>query len=657
MVRNRRWVIIATMLLLVLASGYWQSLLAQEEEITIQTCMECHSDSSLTIEDEQGHEISLYVDLKQLQHSIHGDLQCTDCHQDINEIPHPEHLQRVNCGSCHETEMTQCQNGIHGSRRLAGDKDAACCVDCHGSHNILPSSDPQSLTNPLNQPKTCGKCHADPAFAERHHLPRVLPPEAYENSVHAKALRRGITNAPSCSDCHSVEGAHKILPMSDPASPVNRRNVAKTCGRCHTKITGTYLGSVHGVALQEGIEDAPTCTNCHGEHAIQSPEEPTSPTAPQNVSEQVCAPCHNNVVLNEKYGLPTDRVKTYESSYHGLAVRRGYKQAANCTSCHGVHDIYRQSDPRSRINPANLDKTCGQCHPGASKKFTQVKIHSFRSVIELKAATIIRQIYVMLIVLVIGGMLIHNLIVFFFYVREKYLKMKRETTVERFDRRMVIQHLLLLLSFTTLVITGFALKYPDAVIFKLLLKIGLDEPTRGLVHRIAGSVLLGTAIYHLFWLFFTRRGRVELWEMLPRMQDITDFRETMAYYLRLSRKKPQFDKYNYIEKAEYWALVWGTAVMGLTGLAMWFPVQATTLFGPWIIPISEIIHFYEAILATLAILVWHFFWVIFFPEEYPLNFVCANGRVPMEEVEKHRPRWLAKITGQAESTQYREEWK
>jgi len=621
---------------------------ASGQEITTETCMECHSDSSLVKTDEQGHKISLFVSLKQLEHSIHGGLECTDCHQDINEIPHPEKLQPVNCGSCHEEQMSQCQQGIHGSLHKAGDKDAACCSDCHGTHNILPSSDPQSLTNPLNQPKTCGKCHADPEFARRHNLPRVLPPKAYENSIHAKALRRGITNAPSCSDCHSIEGAHKILPMSDPASPVNRKNVAKTCGRCHTKITQTYLGSVHGVALREGIDQAPTCTDCHGEHGIQSPQEPSAPTSPQNVSQQVCAPCHNSIIMNEKYGLPPDRVRTYESSYHGLAVKRGSKEAANCTSCHGVHDIYRQSDPRSRINPKNLDKTCGTCHPGASKQFTHTKVHAYRSKVEYRAATFIKQAYILLIVLVIGGMLIHNLIVFFFYVREKYLWMKRETTVERFDRGMVIQHLLLLVSFTTLVITGFALKFPDVLVFKLLLRIGMDEAVRSLIHRIAGTVLLATAMYHLFWMFFSRRGRVELWEMLPRMQDITDLRETLSYYLRLSRKKPQYDKYNYIEKAEYWALVWGTAVMGITGLIMWFPVEAASLIGPWAYPIAEIIHFYEAILATLAILVWHFFWVIFYPEEYPLSFVCLNGRVPMEEVEKHRPKWLAKLTRERE---------
>ncbi len=614
-----------------------------------QTCFECHSDSSLTTVDSTGKEISLYVDSTAFFHSVHGSFNCIDCHTDIEEIPHPEDLAKVDCGMCHADEAEGCKRGIHGRLHQAGDLDAPYCADCHGYHDVRAVSDPESRVHPLNQPSTCAKCHADPEFARRRNLPSALPPVAYEQSVHARALRRGVSNAPTCSDCHTLENrAHVILEMSDPASPVHYTNVAKTCGRCHEQTANVYIQSAHGAALAKGIREAPTCNFCHGEHRILTPQEPGSPANPERVSETICSPCHASEVLSEKFGLPPDRVSTYESSYHGLAVRRGSKVAANCTSCHGVHDIFPASDPRSRVHPANLEKTCGTCHPGAGEKFAKIKIHSYRSSTEFKVAEIIRKLYILLIVMVIGGMFLHNFIVWLFYVVNKYRRTKEEPGVRRFTRTMVTQHLLLLTSFITLVITGFALKFPDAFAFRLLFKLGLTEELRGLLHRIAASVMIATALYHLFWLFFTRHGRREIVELLPNLRDVEDFLSTVQYYLRLSKERPQYSKYNYAEKVEYWALVWGTVVMVVTGLTLWFPEQATELFGPWVVPIAEIIHYYEAMLATLAIVVWHFYWVIFHPEEYPMSFVWLHGKMPYEEAIRHRADWLAKEASEEE---------
>ncbi|MGB9104818.1 MAG: cytochrome b/b6 domain-containing protein, partial [Terriglobales bacterium] len=125
-------------------------------------------------------------------------------------------------------------------------------------------------------------------------------------------------------------------------------------------------------------------------------------------------------------------------------------------------------------------------------------------------------------------------------------------------------------------------------------------------------------------------GRQLMFSMLPEPKDALDARDTMRHYLGFNVPKPQFKRFNYAEKAEYWALVWGTVVMASTGLALWFKVQVVHLVPRWWLDIATAIHFYEAILATLAILVWHFYQVFFDPDVYPMNWAWYDGRISVE---------------------------
>ena len=244
----------------------------------------------------------------------------------------------------------------------------------------------------------------------------------------------------------------------------------------------------------------------------------------------------------------------------------------------------------------------------------------------------VRRIYLPLILLVIGAMFLHNAIVW----RSKAVarremqnpKMARMTVNQRW------QHLTLLISFIVLVITGFALKFPDSWFAELL---GMGERLRSVTHRVAGVVLIGAGIYHLFYLAAAREGRRMLRDMAPRPKDALDLWGALRYYLGLSRQKPQFGRFNYAEKAEYWALVWGTALMGLTGVMMWAKVWVGNLLARWWVDVATAIHFYEAILATLAIVVWHFYQVIFDPDVYPMNWAWWDGEMPVEQYRHEHP--------------------
>ncbi|MGI9103296.1 MAG: formate dehydrogenase subunit gamma, partial [Terriglobales bacterium] len=228
-----------------------------------------------------------------------------------------------------------------------------------------------------------------------------------------------------------------------------------------------------------------------------------------------------------------------------------------------------------------------------------------------------------------GGMLLHNFIIW----RRKAILRRNEhrRIVVRMDRNQRIQHLTLLISFFVLVITGFALKFPDSWFASLL---HMSETVRGILHRTAGGALMAVSLYHVGYLLLSREGRRFMSAMLPVPKDAADAYGTMRHYLGLSPAKPQFTRFNYAEKAEYWALVWGTIVMASTGLALWFKVAIGHLLPRWWLDVATAIHFYEAVLATLAILVWHFYQIMGDPDVYPMNWAWYDGRMSVEHYQE-----------------------
>jgi formate dehydrogenase gamma subunit len=209
----------------------------------------------------------------------------------------------------------------------------------------------------------------------------------------------------------------------------------------------------------------------------------------------------------------------------------------------------------------------------------------------------------------------------------------------RFDRIQIAQHMTLAVTFILLVLTGFALRYPEALWVKWTGIAFLSEPLRSWSHRILGVALILFSVVHVFYVALSRRGREEFKAMLPTFQDILDFRDNMGFHVWATKRKPRFGRYDYTQKAEYWALVWGTGLMAITGLVLWFPVVATSWAPAWIVSISETIHFYEAWLAMLAIVVWHFFFVMFHPEVYPMSWIWLTGKMPEHELQAVHGRW------------------
>jgi hypothetical protein len=322
-----------------------------------------------------------------LSGSVHAGLGCADCHRvtlspSAESLPHPKKLPPPDCTArCHR-ESPQREPGespvyyadsVHGQAYLKrGVAEVAKCWDCHGMHNIRKKEDPESRVNRRNIPLMCSTCHEQEAVVVKYHIHAETPYQEYRRSVHGRALfEKGLlTFAAVCTDCH---GVHNIQGVGNPHLMAKQ---PATCGKCHVLIYEEYKESIHGRAALQGNVDAPLCVDCHGEHQLVSPEDQRSPASRSRISE-TCAGCHARPEVMRKYGIPEDRVGTFIASMHGIAAGFGSKATANCSDCHGVHGILPASDPRSRVNPANLAKTCGQpdCHPGMPERIRNAKIH------------------------------------------------------------------------------------------------------------------------------------------------------------------------------------------------------------------------------------------------------------------------------------------
>lgn len=673
-----------------------------------EDCLGCHADKGLQ-KQVGGKTVSLYTDEAALKGSVHRKLDCVGCHTGIKEVPHPEKLPAPTCKQCHgkaqavfaesahgkpggpglscqdchgshevkpaarlgtepcaacHADIIQAYQGsVHGKALANGVKEAAQCQNCHSvAHALRSQKDPAAPTNRTRMAETCGKCHADRALVEKRGIPVPQAFQLYQKSVHGRAVAAGKAGA-TCNDCHS---SHDLLRANDPKSSVYRENIPKTCGKCHASESQVFLESIHGTAMRNGVTKSPVCTDCHGEHSIRATQDPASRVSVASVTT-TCASCHEATAITEKYGLAGGRLKSYADSFHGLAARGGSKMAANCASCHGVHDIRPSRDPKSSIHPANLPATCGHCHPGAGENFAKGPVHVNLSKDSNPILFYVQNFYILMIVMTIGGMAGHNGLDFFRKLRREYRRrgggagtvaQEEDEThgdgPQRWYLRMTVfervQHALLAVSFIVLVYTGFALKYPESWPFAWLAALEQGYAWRSWIHRGAALTMILACALHLIYLP-TKRGRRFLLDMLPKVSDVWEGLQQVGYLVGLRAEPARFDRFSYVEKAEYWALIWGSMVVMVTGFALWFETDAMRYMPLWFLDVATLVHLYEAWLATLAILVWHFYYVIFNPDVYPVNWTWLTGKISEEMMQHEHPREYERIMAEEESAE------
>ncbi|MDQ5980417.1 MAG: hypothetical protein QG602_3394, partial [Verrucomicrobiota bacterium] len=554
------------------------------------------------------------------------------------------------CGRCHEKARDGYLASAHALRSGGTLTVEPDCLSCHRKRvaSVGPGRLPVELK--LAQAQQCESCHVRKEEVVQRTLLGAKFVAGFNHSVHGSALLADKENSASCVDCH---GAHAMNKAAVGTASVNRLHLTDTCARCHEKEAADYRQSTHAVALGKGNLDSAACTDCHGEHDIRPRTDPSSPVHKSNLAQQVCAECHASVRLTQRYGLASDKFRTFADSYHGLAVRGGAVSVVNCVSCHGSHVIKSQDDPTSSVHKANLIQTCGECHPGAGERFTIGAVHSSDEQREDSPILYwIATFYLILISVTIGGMLVHNGLDFLKKIRRKLAIQKGELEEPHIAHRLYLrmtaherlQHGALVVSFVVLVITGFMLRFPEA--WWVVALRGVSDRAfewRSLIHRVAGVIMLVAGAWHVGYLAFAPAGRKLFLDLLPRGRDVLDPWRVLKYNLGLAPVKPAFGRFSYIEKVEYWAMVWGTLLMGVTGAVLWFDNTSINLFSKLGFDVSRTIHYYEAILATLAIIVWHFYFVIFNPDVYPMNLAWLTGRMSEAEMLEEHPLQLEEL--------------
>jgi len=659
---------------------FWVGLrpAARAEAIDNDQCLACHSDNTLTCTNTQGAVVSLFVDSAKFQSSVHRTNTCVSCHEDVTS-KHPDDMVKLKepvCAGCHGQEFKDYGASIHGMSHAMGASGAANCWDCHGKHDMMSAKDPASPVYKLNLPLTCAKCHSSPGLNKEYQMKNPQVAAQYTDSIHGQALlKMGLIVAPSCDDCH---GVHNIRRTVDRDSPVNHANVAKTCGKCHLGIEKIYDQSVHGKLLAKGDSRGPVCTNCHSAHEIGSPEENNF----KALSDERCGKCH------------ADRLAHYRDTYHGKAMALGQPNVASrvaaCYDCHGYHDVLPPENPSSHLSKQNILTTCRQCHPRATAKFTQYKPHADAS--DAVHYRILHLVFMAMTGLLIGTLAFFGTHTIVWIVRAVWLylndtKTFREAKIKtekddvwftRFTPFERFLHFMVVSSFLLLVITGMPLKfyYTDwaKVIFAI---IGGPETARTL-HRFGAVItffyfglhvaaLIGKAWKGRRSLRNPQTGKLDIRRaggvlfgpdsMLPTKKDWQDFVAHNKWFFGRG-EKPQFDRWTYWEKFDYFAVFWGVAIIGASGLIMWFPEFFTRFLPGWLINVALIIHSDEALLAAGFIFSIHFFNTHFRIEKFPMDTSIFSGRVSKTEMLHDRKRWYDRLVseGRLDNFRVKDEW-
>ena len=607
---------------------------AVDTKAQTEKCLKCHDDPEF--KSDAGKSMTVLAD--DFRRSAHRKLECADCHTAALTVRHPANeLGPVSpqvCQDCHADEMKAVATSIHG-RRAAGDNAIKDCTNCHDSlHTVFKGGDPQSPLSPVNQIKTCGACHEE-MMAN------------YESSEHARALlKSGLTTmAPSCSSCH---GTHEIHPGDEAGSKTHVANIPETCGSCHAGILTEWTDSAHATALAAGNTDSPVCSTCHEPHAIK---RVTAAGMKSEVAGR-CGNCHQN------------DAGTFHDSFHGKATSLDHEQSAGCADCHTAHRNLPASDPRSSVHPDNLAETCGACHANVNASFLTFDPHANPS--DPTRNPYVYWIWLGMTSLLIGVFGFFGLHGLLWLQRALVGKMRGEFAfghggsgpyVRRFSSMQMGVHITIVTSFLVLAATGLPLKFAQASWAPGLMSIFGGAEVAGWLHRIAGIVTFGYFVWHLGMLvhgWFVKRERGYFWgprSMVPQPRDIKDFIGMMKYFLYLG-PRPKFDRFTYWEKFDYLAVFWGVAIIGISGLVLWFPTAATVVLPGWALNAAYVIHSDEALLATGFIFLFHFFHTHLRPEAFPMDPVVFVGSMPLDRFKDERPLEYERLVASGKLDEY-----
>ncbi|MDI6857491.1 MAG: cytochrome c3 family protein [Dehalococcoidia bacterium] len=506
----------------------------------------------------------------------------------------------------------------------------------------------------------------------------------------ASSVHEGV----DCASCHSTHDE------DDAGRRIEGQAVIELCGRCHRQEQALQARSVHSDA------HVATCLDCHNPggsgHAIQPVLSAQSPVYRKNVAA-TCGKCHADEALMARYGLKTDVFETYMGSPHAKALRLSRADLsalspATCATCHGSHDAKRVDDRTSPVrSAATLAIVCARCHSDANESFARsLAYHQEPSADESPLVYYGERFFFILTTSVVGlGLLMVGLEGFGWLTGRggggdghgdgdgrgpssggpgvgggagghRHVALSGASgdpagnrpagaqgldsahpsqEILRFEVHQRAQHFLMMACFLVLAFTGLPQKFSEWGASRWLIDAwgGLDSARA--IHRFAGLVMLADCVYHLGYVAFgslVLKKPLPIW-MIPAPKDIADFFQDLQFWFGHSSERPKFGRFSYREKFDYWAIFWGMPVIGLSGLMLMFPTMAARFLPGDMISVAFLAHSDEAVLAVLWIFVVHFFFVHFNPRFFPLNRSIFTGKMQRRLYAEEHPLELAAI--------------
>jgi len=493
-------------------------------------------------------------------------------------------------------------------------------------------------------PTLCARCHRigeKAAVRIQADVPDIVG--SYVESIHGKGLlESGLVVTATCASCHT---AHRELPPDDPASSVNDAHIAGTCGKCHHGIEEIFKTSVHAPGNNAGGKPLPTCEDCHSSHSITRTDQPDFRF---RMMDQ-CGRCHEA------------ESTTFFDTFHGKVSRLGSERAAKCYDCHGTHDILPVANPASKLSRANVVGTCGKCHEGSHRRFAGYLTHATHHD-AAKYPWLFWSFWGMTVLLVgtLTFAVLHTLawLVRLWLTREQWRSHRAAADgrlYRRFNRFQRTLHLVMMVSFFTLALTGMALKFSYMRWAEVLSWLLGGFETMGILHRM-GAITLGVVfVLHLRDVARNRKAAgISWWRVITHPDSIVfnlnDLKEafgSVKWFFGLG-PRPHYGRYTYWEKFDYFAVLWGIMIIGTTGMLLWFPELFTRVLPGWSVNVATIIHSDEALLAVAFIFTIHFFNTHFRPDKFPMDQGMLTGRVPLEELKYDKPREYEQLVARGE---------
>jgi cytochrome b subunit of formate dehydrogenase len=575
------------------------------------TCQTCHDGKKgkLEAKDAQGKSRALKgIATETFAKGVHAKMDCVACHTDIKD--------NAGKANAHQRDAAQTLKK----------------VDCAGCHQEL-----------WDKAQKDGKAQANPRLgvvAENIDL--------YKKSFHARPSADDKTkpNA-SCDNCHDTH-SFNVPALNSPERAAWRLGVSASCGEsCHTDQLEAYAESIHGQeTIKKNNPKSAVCTDCHNSHSVVNTSGDPFKVA---ISAQ-CGSCHEA------------NFASYKATYHGQISTLGYSYTAKCYNCHGSHEILKADDPNSKVHADNRMKTCRSCHNGkkdladAPAGFATFQPHGhagdFKRYPEIWIAF---QIMVQLLVGTFGFFWLHTLL--WFYREFKERRQNRNTPhikaddllvkhagkhIQRFSPIWRLAHITFALSLMILTLTGMPLFYPDAPWAAAVMSALGGPHIAGMIHRVNAVIFAGVFFWHLFYLVW---GIVSDWKnfkffgpnsMIPNLKDAADMLGMFKWFFGKG-PRPQFDRWTYWEKFDYWAPFWGVTIIGVSGLVMWLPNVFGAFLPGWVFNVAAIFHGEEAFLAVVFLFTVHFFNNHFRPDKFPVEVVMFTGTFSLEEFKHEHP--------------------